>query len=98
MEVENLPLYCFFCGKFRHADVDCFRKDPSLRPPKQIQEPSSKALKVQQKFVPKATLVKGKKKAIELDGGLVLLPSSKVIQFTSGDATISDTQQIGNLM
>ena len=46
MEMENIPLYCSFFGKFVHEATNFFGKDPSLQPPKQVQEPSGKVQQV----------------------------------------------------
>ena len=43
VEYEKWPAFCSFCERFGHAQQDCFRKFPDLKPVAAQPQPSSKA-------------------------------------------------------
>lgn len=57
IECENCPAFCTFCKRVGHADLECFRKDPSPKTFWPV-NPVTKPKELKQMSIPKAGLDK----------------------------------------
>ncbi|XP_071939796.1 uncharacterized protein [Coffea arabica] len=46
VEYESWPKFCGFCTRFGHADGDCYRKNPDLKPSKKLVMKAAKSMEV----------------------------------------------------